>query len=40
MIITGTTLQKEKIVKHIKICNFDIFGSGTEFVIAGYKLEQ
>ena len=23
-----------------KICNFDIFGSGTEFVIAGYKLEQ
>ena len=22
------------------ICNFNIFGSGTEFVVAGYKLEQ
>ena len=40
MIITGITLQKEEKVKHIIICNFNIFGSGTEFVVAGYKLEQ
>ena len=33
-------IAKGENVKLIIICNFNIFGSGTEFVVTGYKLEQ